>query len=110
MPTAYKILAQSNPAATTETTLYTVPALTSAVVSTLSIANLSGSAATYRVAVRPSADSTTTNKHWIVYGATVAASDSIMLTLGVTMAAGDKFQVFASTANIAFNAFGSEIS
>ena len=110
MPTAYKILAQSNPAATTETTLYTVPALTSAVVSTLSIANLSGSAATYRVAVRPSADSTTTNKHWIVYGATVAASDSIMLTLGVTMAAGDKIQVFASTANIAFNAFGSEIS
>ena len=110
MPTAYKVLAQANPAATTETTLYTVPSATSAVVSTISIANLTGTAATYRIAVRPAADGSTENKHWIVYGATVAASDSTMLTLGVTMAAGDKIQVFASTANISFNAFGSEIS
>ena len=110
MPTAYKILAQSNPAATTETTLYTVPSATSTVVSTISIANLTGTAATYRIAVRPSADGSTTNKHWIVYGATVAASDSTMLTLGVTLTAGDKIQVFASTANLSFNAFGSEIS
>jgi len=39
MATAYKVLAQSAPSATTETTLYTVPAGTSAVVSTMAIAN-----------------------------------------------------------------------
>lgn len=109
MATTYKILAQSNPSATTETTLYTVAASTSVVVSTISIANQTGTAATYRIAVRPSADATTSAKHYIVYGATVGASDSIMLTLGITLAAGDKIQIYASTANLSFNAFGSEI-
>jgi hypothetical protein len=110
MPTAFKVLAQSNPSATTETNLYTVPSSTSAVVSTLTIANQTGTSATYRIAVRPSADSTTAAKHWIVYGATVAANDSTMLTLGITMATGDKIQIYASTANLSFSAFGSEIS
>lgn len=110
MPTAYKVLAQNNPAATTETTLYTVPASNSAVISTLTIANQTGSAATYRIAVRPAADATTTAKHWIVYGATVAANDSTMLTLGLTLATGDVIRIFASTANLSFAAFGSEIS
>ena len=110
MPTAYKVLAQNNPSATTETTLYTVPSATQAVVSTLTIANQTGSSATYRIAVRPAADSTTTAKHWIVYGATVAANDSTMLTLGLTLATGDVVRIFASNANLSFAAFGSEIS
>lgn len=110
MATTYKTLGQSNPAATTETTLYTVPAATSAVVSTLMICNQSSSAATYRIAIRPSADGTTTAKHWIIYGATVAGSDSTALTLGITLATGDKIQIYASTANLSFSAFGSEIS
>lgn len=110
MPTAYKVLGQSNPAATTETTLYTVPAATSSVVSTVSIANQTATAATYRIAVRPSADTATAEKHWVVYGATVPASDSIFLTLGVTLETGDKIQIYASTANLSFSAFGSEIS
>ena len=108
MATTYKVLAQNNPSATTETTLYT--AASAAVVSTISICNQTGSSATYRIAVRPSADASTTAKHWIVYGATVAANDSTMLTLGITMASGDKVQIYASTANLSFSAFGSEIS
>ena len=110
MPTAYKVLAQAAPSATTETTLYTVPAGTSAVVSTISIANQAGSAGTYRIVVRPAADASTTQKHYIVYGATVGASDSIMLTLGLTLAAGDLVRVYASTGNMSFSAFGSELS
>jgi hypothetical protein len=110
MATTYKVLAQNNPSATTETTLYTVPSSTSAVVSTLSICNQAGSSGTYRIAVRPAADASTAAKHWIVYGATVAASDSIMLTLGVTLAAGDVIRVYGSSANISFAAFGSELS
>jgi hypothetical protein len=110
MPTAYKILGQSNPAATTETVLYTSPALTSAVVSTITICNQTATAATYRIAVRPSADGSTAAKHWIVYGATVGASDTTALTLGLTLAAGDTLRVYGSTANLSFSAFGSEIS
>lgn len=104
------MLAQSNPSATTETTLYTAPSLTSTVVSTITICNQASSAATYRIAVRPSADASTTAKHWIVYGATVAASDTTALTLGLTLAAGDLIRVYASTATLSFSAFGSEIS
>lgn len=110
MPTTYKVLAQNNPSATTETTLYTVPSSTSTVVSTVSIANQAGTSATYRIAVRPAADATTASKHWIVYGATVAANDSIMLTLGLTLATGDVVRVYGSSANLSFSAFGSEIS
>ena len=110
MPTAYKVLGQSNPAATTETTLYTVPAATSTVISSLVITNQTATAATYRIAVRPSADTSTAAKHWIVYGATVAASDATVLTIGATLATGDVVRVYASTANLSFSAFGSEIS
>ncbi len=110
MATVYKVLAQAAPAATTETTLYTVPSSTSAVVSTIAITNQAGTSGTYRIAVRPAADASTAQKHWIVYGATVGASDSIMLTLGITLAAGDLIRVFASSADMSFNAFGSELS
>ena len=103
----YKVLGQLNPSATTETTLYTAPS--AAIVSTLMIANTASTTATFRVAVRPAADSTTATKHWIVYGATVLGSDSTALTLGITLATGDKIQVFASTANLSFSAFGSEV-
>jgi hypothetical protein len=110
MASVYKVLAQAAPAATTESTLYTVPAGYSAVVSTIAIANQAGSSGTYRIAVRPAADASTTQKHYIVYGATVGASDSIMLTLGITLAAGDLIRVFASSADMSFSAFGSEIN
>lgn len=109
MATAYKVLGQSNPAATTNTTLYTVPAATSAVVSSIVICNQTASAATYRIAVRP-AGAAVASQHWIVYGATVAASDSTVLTIGATLATTDVVTVYASTANLSFSLFGSEIS
>ena len=109
MPTVYKVLGQSNPAATTNTTLYTVPASTSAVVSTITICNQASSAATYRIAVRP-AGASIAAQPYVVYGATVAASDTTALTLGVTLATTDVITVYASTATLSFNAYGSEIS
>ena len=108
MPTTYKVLGQSNPAATTATALYTVPAATSAVVSTISICNQAGTSATYRIAIRP-AGATLAAEHYLVYGATVAASDSVLLTVGVTLATTDVITVYASSANVSFSAFGSEI-
>jgi glucose-6-phosphate dehydrogenase assembly protein OpcA len=109
MATTYKVLGQVNPSATTATTLYTVPSSTSTVVSTITICNQASSAATYRIAVRP-AGATLEAKHYIVYGATVAASDTTTLTLGLTLATTDVVTVYASSANVSFNAFGSEIA
>jgi hypothetical protein len=113
MPTTYKVLGQvatSTLGANTEGTLYTVPSLTSAVASSIVICNQAGTAATFRIAVRPAADGSTTDKHWIVYGTTVGASDSTVITMGLTLAAGDKIQVRGSTATMSFSVYGSEIS
>lgn len=109
MATVYKVLGQSNPAATTATTLYTVPGATSAVVSTLSICNLSTTSATYRIAVRP-AGATLASSQYIVYDATLTSNNTITLTLGITLAATDVVTVYASTANVSFSLFGSEIA
>jgi glucose-6-phosphate dehydrogenase assembly protein OpcA len=109
MATTYKVLGQSNPAATTATTLYTVPSATQAVVSTIVIANLTATAATFRIAVRV-AGATLANSQYIAYDITVGASDSTALTLGVTLNATDIITVYGSTANLTFTAFGSEIA
>jgi hypothetical protein len=109
MPTTYKVLGQSNPAATTDTTLYTVGAGKSAVVSTISVTNQAASAATFRIAIRPAGESIVA-KHYIAYGSTVAANDTTAFTIGVTLAATDVITVYASTTTLSFNAFGSEIS
>lgn len=109
MPAAYKVLGQSNPASTTDTTLYTVPASTSAVCSTLSVANISTSATTYRLAVRP-AGASIANQHYIAYDVPIPANDAVMLTLGISLAATDVVTVRAGNANLAFSLFGSEIT
>jgi len=109
MPTVYKVLGQSNPSATTATTLYTVPASTSTVVSTITVANLAGTAASYRISVRPAA-ATQTNAMYLAYDVAVGALDTTTITLGITLATTDVVTVYASTATLAFQAFGSEIS
>ena len=109
MATTYKVLGQSNPAATTATTLYTVPASTQAVVSTIVIANLTASAATFRIAARV-AGAALANSQYVAYDVTVGASDSTALTLGITLNATDVLTVYGSTANLTFTAFGSEIA
>lgn len=107
--TSFKVLGQSNPSATTATTLYTVPASTEAIISSLVIANLDSASATFRIAVRPDG-ATLANSHYIAYNITVGASDSTVLTMGVAVNAGDVITVYASTANLTFSAFGSEIA
>lgn len=109
MPTTYKVLGQVAPSATTNTTLDTVPSATQVVISTIVVCNRAATAATFRIAVRP-AGATLANEHYIVYDSTIAANDIVALTMGITLAATDVVTVYASTANLSFSAFGSEIS
>jgi len=108
MATAYKVLGQVNPAATTLTTLYTVPASTSAVCSTLTICN-QGVSTTFRVAIRV-AGAAIDPKQYIVYDNFINGNDSIYLTIGTTLATTDVVSVYAGTANVSFNLNGSEIT
>ena len=109
MAIVYKVLGQSNPLATTATTLYTVPASTSAVVSTITICNQNTSADTYRIAIRP-AGATLTAAHYIAFNGAIPAYDTISLTIGITLATTDVVTVYAGTGTLSFNLFGSEIS
>jgi hypothetical protein len=108
MASTYKVLAQSAPSATTNTDVYTVGSGKSAVISTITVCNRSTSA-TYRIAVRP-LGATLANQHYIAYDATVAANDTVSLTIGITLAATDVVTVYASTANLSVNIFGAEIA
>jgi len=109
MATIYKVLGQSAPSATTNTDVYTVPSATEAVISTITIANRANTSATYRIAIRPNG-ATIANQHYIAYDASVPANDTIALTLGLTIDAADVVTVYASTANLSFGVFGSEIA
>jgi hypothetical protein len=109
MTTTYKVLGQVNPSATTATTLYTVPSATSTVVSTINICNQNTATDTFRIAIRP-AGATLDPKHYIAYNTVIPGYDSISLTMGITLATTDVVTVYAGTANVSFNIFGSEIS
>jgi len=109
MPTTYKVLGQSNPSAITATTLYTVPSTTQAIVSTITIANQTATAGTYRVAVRPGGE-TLAAKHYVAYDVSLPGNATDTLTLGITLATTDVITVYASAATFSFNAFGSELS
>ena len=108
MASIYKILGQAAPAAETLTTLYTVPASTSAVCSTLSVCNR-GVSTQIRVAVRP-AGAVIDNAHYIAYDVPVNQYESVFLTLGVTLATTDVISVYTTTADVSFGLFGTEIS
>jgi glucose-6-phosphate dehydrogenase assembly protein OpcA len=109
MPTVYKVLGQSNPAATTPTTLYTVPASTSAILSTVTVCNQAASATSFRIAIRP-AGATLAVQHYVAYDVAIAANDTTCLTLGLTLATTDVVTVYSGTATMSFAAFGSELS
>jgi hypothetical protein len=109
MPTNYKVLGQSNPAATTATTLYTVPAATQAIVSTLTVTNQTATAGTYRIAVRV-AGAALAAAQYLAYDVSLPGNATDTLTLGVTLGATDVITVYASAATFSFNAFGSELS
>lgn len=107
MADTYKVLAQSNPAATTLTAVYTVPASTSAIVSSITICNQSTAAASYRIGIAVAGAAGTT-KQYLVYDSPIRGNDTHNFQLGVTLAATDVVRVYCSTANFSVNVFGVE--
>lgn len=106
----YKILGQAHPAGTAETDVYTVPASTQAVISTLSVTNVTGSSASARVWVRV-AGAVTAHVNAILFDVPLAANSVAAFTLGLTLGATDVVTVKSSTGgSLTFQLFGSEIS
>lgn len=113
MPLSYKILAQAMTlASNAQVTLLTVGSGKSISVSSIIVTNTSASARTYRIAVLPSAEAggSVSSKHYIAYDATLSPNETREIRGGITLTAGDQVRVYGSTAEIAVNMYGVEIS
>lgn len=109
MPTTYKLLGSATPD-TTGTTLYTVPAGTQTVASSLIVTNLSAAAASFSVAIKTSAGGTLGDNNYIAFNTNVPANDSVVMALGLSLSSSYVVLATGSTAKVAFNLFGAEIS
>ena len=109
MAEVLKVLAQSNPPATTLTDVYTVPAATSTVVSSLVLANRGATDTTFRLAlaIAGTADAL---KQYLYYDVTLFARDTFIASIGATLAAADVVRVFVNDANVSINVLGAEES
>jgi hypothetical protein len=110
MASTYKILGQSAPASTANVDIYTVASGKSAVLSTVHVANVTGTAATIQIYARI-AGATAGVGNALAYNVSIAANSFLALTTGITLAATDVLTVQTATANaITFTVFGNEIS
>jgi len=112
MATTYKVLGQSIPSASYGGTspLYTVTTGKQCVVSSIVICNQTGTATNYRIAVLPFGETLIpADKHWIVYGATVGASDTTVVTPGITLGSGDSVWALSNSGTVSFSIFGTEL-
>lgn len=109
MANIYKVLGQVATSGSVNVDLYTVPVGKQVIASTVSACAIA--AASYmRMSCIPSGD-VLSQKHYIMFDTYVNQYDSLFLTLGITLAAGDKITVSASGGGpVAFSLFGTEIS
>jgi hypothetical protein len=107
MAQVLKNIAQAIPTAVTLTDIYTVPAVTTTVISSLSICNQSSTDATFRIAIAK-AGATDTPAQYIYYDTPVFANDTFTATIGLSIATTDVLRAYSSNGLVSFNAFGAE--
>lgn len=107
MTVSQKVLGQLLPTANTLTDCYTVPALTQATISSLTVSsnNVSSDIFNISVAIAGAAD---TPAQYIYSGVIISGNDTFAATLGITLSAGDVVRVFSLNGYCAFNLFGVE--
>lgn len=112
MPTVYKVLGQSAPTGNVLTDLYTVPAATNTVVSSITVANRGPDLAGFRVAICPTGAGIA-NQHYLYYDVALGGYDTFIATVGITMETTDVIRVLANGLggdDLTFQAFGSELT
>lgn len=104
-----KVLGQSSPAAATQVDLYTVPAATQTVVSTLHVCNQNAAKVKVRARVRVNGAANATSQY-LVFDLSVLGNDFATFTLGMTLGAADVVSVQSDTTLTAFSLFGTEVT
>ena len=110
MAFGYKILGQAAPANTSNADLYTVPASTESIISSLAVANVTATDATYRIYVR-AGGAAAADSNALVKDGTATANTTTTIGIGISLAATDVVTVQSGTANsLTFHAFGTEVA
>lgn len=105
----YKILGQVNPTANTMSNVYVVPGATEGVVNSIIISNQAATNASFSLVVRPTSEALD-SKHYIVRGCVVPASDTMTMTLSLTLPADAILAANTNSSSLSFGAYGVEIS
>jgi len=101
MATAYVVLGQSTPGATTTTTLVT-GSTNGSIVSSFTVCNKGGTTDSIRVSITKSGGSA----YYQYYNFNVPATSTIHESPGWTLATGDTLSVYSTTGNTDFTATG----
>lgn len=110
MAFTYKILGQASPSDTSALLLYQAPSATSAIISSLSIANLLTSEKSFSVYVVASGD-TAADSNVLMKDIALAGNGAIQISVGITLGTGDAIYVKSNTASaLTYQAFGSEVA
>jgi len=110
MAKTYKRLGSTVVTADTDTSLYTVPASTTAIVGNMHVCNSGPSSRTFRIAVVPGAIGTVSNDDYLYYDVAIAANTGVAFNIGLTLPTTYSILVRASHADVVFSAFGAEIT
>lgn len=109
MANTYKPTGQANPLPSVLTDLYTVPALTSTIVSSIVICNQNSFIARYRIALAI-AGAADDRAQYLVYDERLLPNETKSLTIGQAMATTDVLRVRSDLGNVSFNASGVEMA
>lgn len=82
-----------------------------AVISSIVIANTASVTKQFRLAITSTDTSPTApGANWIAYNSSIAANDTLALTLGLTMTVGQYLKFSSTDTNLSFSVYFSEIS
>ena len=107
MTSIYKVLGQLAPTANTVESLYATPYGCSTICSTLTVCAQTV-VSTYSILIKEANEAITT-KSYIVKDATLQAGESLLLTIGITLAQNQMIAVSSSSGSVSFVLFGEEI-
>ena len=96
---------QSNPAATTETNVYTVATGKQLVISSLTVCNRDNADHTFRLYLAPGG-AVTSNEMYVYYDVQIPANDTFAATLGITLIEDSVIRVYADAQELSFQFFG----
>lgn len=102
------VLAQSAPAATTATSIYTAPTGKIASIDTLLVCNR-GAASSYRVYLTYNPSSIQT-KEYIYYDTPILANDTFTAEISITISGAITVGIYSTSGNISFTLLGEEIN